>query len=110
MESQEASAKVIEDLQKVLFRVISSNSKGKRKDKASSEVSRKIDVVNSRVAVLDMKMESKPGYLGAFGVGIASGVALRGIDKVLPNVWEGIAQIWSAVGNVTKPPTSSSSS
>ncbi|CAN0840263.1 hypothetical protein LINGRAHAP2_LOCUS2773 [Linum grandiflorum] len=107
MEPQEASAKVIEDLQKVLYRVVSANSKSKKKDKASSEVSRKIDVVNNRVTVLDMKVESKPGYLGAFGVGIASGVALRGIDKVLPNVWEGIGQIWSAVANVTtKPPSS----
>ncbi|CAI0410034.1 unnamed protein product [Linum tenue] len=110
MSSHEASMKVIEDLQNVLFRVVSANSSKAKKDKAAVDASRKIDVVNSRVAVVDMKLDSKPGYLGAFGVGIASGVALRGVEKVLPNVLEGIGQIWSAVGSVTKPPTSSSSS
>ena len=105
LDSQQASIKVIEDLQNVVMRVVSSNSKSK-KDKFLVDTSRKIDSVNSRLAVVDMKLDSKPGYLETFAIGIASGAALNGIGSVLPHVFEGFAQIWSSVRTATKPSSS----
>ncbi|XP_022716389.1 uncharacterized protein LOC111275343 [Durio zibethinus] len=107
VDSQEASIKVIEDLQNVVMRIISSNPKSK-KDKFLLDTSRKIDSVNSRLAVVDMKLDSKPGYMETFAIGIASGAALNGIGSVLPHVFEGFAQIWSAVRTATKRSSSSS--
>ncbi|KAF9675115.1 hypothetical protein SADUNF_Sadunf10G0197800 [Salix dunnii] len=106
LDSQEASIKVIEDLQNVLFRVIASNNRGKR-DKQVGEASRKIDTVNTRLAVVDMKLDSKPGYAETFAIGVASASAFRGVGAVWPHVVGGIAQIWNAVRTVTKPTSSS---
>ncbi|XWS16597.1 hypothetical protein CRYUN_Cryun34aG0102900 [Craigia yunnanensis] len=105
LDSQQASIKVIEDLQNVVMRVVSSNSKSK-KDKFLVDTSRKIDSVNSRLAVVDMKLHSKPGYLESFAIGIASGAALNGIGSVLPHVFEGFVQIWSSVRTATRPSSS----
>ncbi|KAE8699330.1 hypothetical protein F3Y22_tig00110580pilonHSYRG00099 [Hibiscus syriacus] len=106
LDAQEASVKVIEDLQNVVMRVVSSNSKPK-KDKFLIDASRKMDSVNNRLAVVDMKLDSKPGYLETFAIGVASGAAFNGISSVLPHVFEGIAQIWSSVRTATKPSSSS---
>ncbi|KAB1218237.1 hypothetical protein CJ030_MR3G026118 [Morella rubra] len=100
LDSQEASIKVIEDLQNALFRVISSG-RG-RKDKFMAETSRKIDATNSRLAVLDMKMDSKPGYGETLAIGVASGLTLRGIASVMPHVLGALGQIWSSVRSATK--------
>ncbi|XVF23310.1 hypothetical protein REPUB_Repub13aG0026200 [Reevesia pubescens] len=105
LDSQQASIKVIEDLQNVVMRVISSNSKSK-KDKFLIDTSKKIDSLNNRLAVVDMKLDSKPSYLHTFSIGIASGAALNGICSVLPHVFEGFAQIWSSVRTATKPSSS----
>lgn len=100
LDSQEASMKVIEDLQAALFRVISSG-RG-RKDKLLAETSRKIDTTNSRLAILDMKVDSKPGYGQSFALGVASGLTLKGIGSVFPHVLGAISQIWSSARTVTK--------
>lgn len=100
LDSNEASIKVIEDLQNALFRVISSG-RG-RKDKFMAETSRKIDATNSRLAILDMKVDSKPGYGETFAIGIASGVALKGIGSVMPHVLGALGQIWNSVRSATK--------
>ncbi|GLU21871.1 hypothetical protein SLE2022_379830 [Rubroshorea leprosula] len=102
LDSQEASVKVIEDLQNVLLRVISSNNKSK-KDKLILETSRKMDSLNGRLAVVDMKLDSKPGYAETFAIGVASGAAFTGIAAVWPHVLQGVTQIWTAVRNATKP-------
>lgn len=106
LDSQQASIKVIEDLQNVVMRVVSSNSKPKKDNKFLIDTSRKIDSLNTRLAVVDMKLDSKPGYLETFGIGIASGAALNGITSVLPHVFEGLSQIWSSVRTATKPSSS----
>ncbi|XP_050224711.1 uncharacterized protein LOC126674317 [Mercurialis annua] len=109
LDAEEASVKVIEDLQNMLYRVISTANSSKnsnKKDKVSAEMLRKVDVVQNRVGIIDMKVDSKPGYLETFAIGVASGAAFRGIDSVWPHVLGGISQIWSAVTNPTKPPSS----
>ncbi|KAK8551097.1 hypothetical protein V6N13_119586 [Hibiscus sabdariffa] len=105
LDAQEASVKVIEDLQNVVMRVVSSNAKPK-KDKFLIDASRKMDSVSNRLAVVDMKLDSKPGYLETFAIGVASGAAFNGISSVLPHVFEGISQIWSSVRTATKPSSS----
>lgn len=107
LDSEQASIKVIEDLQNVLFRLISANNSKSKKDKLSADAARKIDVLNTRIAVLDVKVDSKPGYVETFAIGVASGTALNGICSVLPSVLEGVGQIWSSVRAVTKPSSSS---
>lgn len=67
-----------------------------------AETSRKIDATNSRLAVLDMKMDSKPGYGETFAIGVASGLTLRGIGSVMPHVLGALGQIWSSVRSATK--------
>ncbi|XWS19560.1 hypothetical protein CRYUN_Cryun31cG0025900 [Craigia yunnanensis] len=84
------------------MRVISSNSKSK-KDKFLIDTSRKVDSVNNRLAVVDMKLDSKLGYLETFAIGIAFGVTLNGIGSVLPHVFKGFTQIWAIVRIATKP-------
>ncbi|CAN4094887.1 unnamed protein product [Withania somnifera] len=100
MDSQEASFKVIEDLQGALFRVISTsrNDKNRNNDRnVSSETSRKLDVINARLLSLDMKIDSKPGYPQMLAIGVASG----GLLQVLPRVAESFVQIWNTVRNAT---------
>lgn len=100
MDTQEASFKVIEDLQKAVFGVISS-SKGK-KDKLLNESSRKMDAVNNRLTILDMKLDSKPGYVETFAIGVASGAALKGIGAIVPHILVPLSQIWNSVTSATK--------
>ncbi|XP_022955496.1 uncharacterized protein LOC111457504 [Cucurbita moschata] len=98
--SHDASIKVIEDLQNALVRIISSG-RGK-KDKLLVDTSRKIDATNTRLAILDLKLDSKPGYAQTFALGLASGSVLNGIGAVMPHVFGAIANIWSSVSKFTK--------
>lgn len=102
MDSQQASIRVIEDLQKVLFRVISSSSSSRKDRLLSQQSSRKIDSVISRLAILEMKLDSKPGYPEAFAIGVASGAALKGIGSMIPHIVRSLGQICSAVGSINK--------
>ncbi|KAG6581756.1 hypothetical protein SDJN03_21758, partial [Cucurbita argyrosperma subsp. sororia] len=97
--SHDASIKVIEDLQNALVRIISSG-RGK-KDKLLVDTSRKIDATNTRLAILDLKLDSKPGYAQTFALGLASGSVLNGIGAVMPHVFGALANIWSS-GKVRK--------
>lgn len=100
MDSHEASLKVIEDLQKALFGVISSG-RGKN-DRVLNESYRMMDFVNNRLAVLDMKLDTKPGYVETFAIGVVSGAALNGFGAILPRIISPIAQIWNSVTTATK--------
>ncbi|XP_062110916.1 uncharacterized protein LOC133822559 [Humulus lupulus] len=100
LDTQEASVKVIEDLQATLFRVITSGRA--KKDKLLAEASRKLDSANSRLSLIDAKLDSKPGYGGTFAIGMASGLALNGLGTVLPHVVGAVSQIWSSVRSVSK--------
>ncbi|KAK4745443.1 hypothetical protein SAY87_011755 [Trapa incisa] len=102
MDPQQASLKVIEDLQKVLFQVVSSRSSSRKDKLLSQQSSRKIDSVISRLAILEMKLDSKPGYPEAFSIGVVSGAALNGIGSVMPHLLRAIGQVWSAVGSINK--------
>ncbi|ESQ35134.1 hypothetical protein EUTSA_v10009015mg [Eutrema salsugineum] len=106
LEPAEASVRVIEDLQNALVRVISSSKNASSKDKLLTDA-RKIDAINGRLAVVDAKLETKPGYAETFVLGLASGAALNGINAVWPHVASGIGQVWSAVKSGTDPSSAS---
>ncbi|KAF5181833.1 Ribosomal protein-like protein [Thalictrum thalictroides] len=100
METNEASMKVIEDLQNVLVRVVSSG-RGK-KDKFMVESSRKLETVHTRLAILELKLDSKPGYGESLALGVAAGTLVKGIGSVVPHVFGAIGQMWNAVKSSTK--------
>ncbi|CAN8293021.1 unnamed protein product [Cochlearia groenlandica] len=106
LEPAEASVKVIEDLQNALVRVVSSSKNASSKDKLLTDA-RKIDAINGRLAVVDAKLETKPGYVETFVLGLASGASLNGINAVWPHVTRGVGQIWSAVKSGTDPSSTS---
>ncbi|KAF8369691.1 hypothetical protein HHK36_021020 [Tetracentron sinense] len=100
LNNKDASMKVIEDLQNVLYRVVSSG-RG-RKDKFMAETSRKLDTANTRLAILELKMDSKPGYPESLAIGVASAAIFKGFGSVFPHVVGAFAQIWDAVRGSTK--------
>ena len=96
MESQEASLKVIDDLQNALFIVVSSGRS--KKDRFMVDASRKLDSVNSRLAILEMKLDSKPGFPQTLTLGVVS----AGIASALPHVFGAFSQIWNSVRSASK--------
>lgn len=90
MATQEASLKVIGDLQGALFRMISANANTKRggeNSKSSPQViSAKLDAVHSRLVQLETKLDSKPSYPQALAVGVASA-----------SLWNGALELWNTV-------------
>ncbi|XP_063948976.1 uncharacterized protein LOC108209246 isoform X1 [Daucus carota subsp. sativus] len=103
--TQQASLRVIEDLQKALFRkLVVENTTRKAVnagDTTAAGVSsgRKLDVINSRLMNLDMKVDTKPGYPQALAIGVASGVMVNGIGAVVPHLASSFANLWNAVRN-----------
>ncbi|KAK9734126.1 hypothetical protein RND81_04G116600 [Saponaria officinalis] len=95
MNSQEASIKVIDDLQNALFRVVSSTNKGK---KNGGDTSRKLDLLNARLAIVEKKLDSKPGFVGSFGIGCATATAFRGVAAV----WPQVVGVWNSVRGLSK--------
>lgn len=93
MKTQDASFKVIEDLQNALFRMMVSSSAGRNSPtgpRPSSENSKKLDVIGARLLQLEMKVDSKPGYPQTLALGVASGALLRAAGE-----------IWTAVRRAT---------
>ncbi|PIN23861.1 hypothetical protein CDL12_03407 [Handroanthus impetiginosus] len=88
METQEASLKVIQDLQGALFRTITANRKSNR---TSPDVtSAKLDAIHSRLLTLEMKVDSKPSYPQALALGVASA-----------GIWNAALQLWNSVRQAT---------
>ncbi|OVA19273.1 hypothetical protein BVC80_521g75 [Macleaya cordata] len=99
LEKNEASMKVIEDLQNVLYRVLS--SRAGKKEKFMAKTSRMLDTANTRLAILELKLDSKPGYGETLAIGVAAGGIVEGAGSVLPHVFGAIGQIWNSVRNST---------
>ncbi|KAI3962945.1 hypothetical protein MKX01_029756 [Papaver californicum] len=96
LEKNEASMEVIEDLQNVIFRILS--LKGGKKAKFMAKSSRMLDTVNTRLNILELKLDSKPNFDQTLGIGVVAG----GIGSVVPHVFGAIGQIWSSVRNPTE--------
>lgn len=100
VDPKEAPLKVIEDLQSVIIRVIGSGRGSK--DKFMANTTRKLDNINTRLAVLDMKLDSKPGYPQALAIGVSAGATVG----LLPHLATALAQMWDAVRSVGRRPSS----
>ncbi|KAJ8634486.1 hypothetical protein MRB53_008753 [Persea americana] len=100
VDPKEAPLKVIEDLQSVIIRVIGSGRGSK--DKFMANTTRKLDNINTRLAVLDMKLDSKPGYPQALAIGVSAGATVG----LLPYLATALAQMWDAVRAVGRRPSS----
>lgn len=88
MESQEASLKVIQDLQGALFRMIT--AKRNRDSKSPDVTSAKLDAIHTRLLHLEMKLDSKPSYPQALALGVASA-----------GIWNASLQLWNTVRRAT---------
>ncbi|KAF5767054.1 hypothetical protein HanXRQr2_Chr15g0722691 [Helianthus annuus] len=84
MQPQEASLKVIDDLQNLLLRVVTTKKTN--------------DINNHHLLRLESKLDSKPGYPQTLAIGVVSGAVVH----ALPH----LASIW----NYVRSSTSSSSS
>ncbi|XP_031500688.1 uncharacterized protein LOC116264538 [Nymphaea colorata] len=100
LDHKEASLKVIRDLQTILYRVTGTGRN--KKDKFMVETARKLDTVNTRLAILEMKVDSKPGFAETLAIGVAAGGLLRGIGNAAPHVMTAFSQMWSSVKNSTR--------
>ncbi|XP_008801412.2 uncharacterized protein LOC103715532 [Phoenix dactylifera] len=96
--SREASLQAIGELQSLLYKSVVSGRGGKK----DTDSVRKLDTLNARLAILEMKLDSKPGFLPSFAIGLASGAAL-------PPILSGLGAMWNAVKIAARssPPSSS---
>ncbi|CAA7408285.1 unnamed protein product [Spirodela intermedia] len=95
MEPREASLRVIKDLQAVLYRTMASG-RGKR-DRFTADTGRKLDNVGARLAIVEMKLDSKPGYPHLLALGVAAGAVLQGVGSAAPHVLGAFGKMWRAV-------------
>ncbi|RWW50507.1 hypothetical protein BHE74_00043224 [Ensete ventricosum] len=89
---REASLRAIRELQAILFRYAT------KKERFAADSPRKLDGVNTRLAVLEMKLDSKPGFPESLAIGVASGA----IVSAIPHVLGGLRGIWDSVWSATK--------
>ncbi|KAK1269587.1 hypothetical protein QJS04_geneDACA013990 [Acorus gramineus] len=99
LDSREASLRVIRDLQSLFYRTVVSDKK--RKERLISDTSRKLDNANTRLAILEMKLDSKPGFFESFAVGVASAASFRGASAAFPHVAGALGNVWEAVKSAT---------
>ncbi|KAG6425726.1 hypothetical protein SASPL_109929 [Salvia splendens] len=88
MATQEASLKVIGDLQGALFRMISANNKRDDSNSSPQVISAKLDAVHARLVQLETKLDSKPSYPQALALGVASA-----------SLWNRALELWNTVGD-----------
>ncbi|KAL0414935.1 UNVERIFIED_CONTAM: hypothetical protein Slati_3325400 [Sesamum latifolium] len=96
METQEASLKVIQDLQGALFRMITANRNRNRNRNSPDVTSAKLDAIHSRLLHLEMKLDSKPSYPQALAIGVTSA-----------GVWNAALHLWNFVRQATSSSQSS---
>ncbi|KAJ8641079.1 hypothetical protein MRB53_017773 [Persea americana] len=93
LDFKEASLKAIQDLQAFLHDLVARRAK---KQIFMASTVRKLDNINTRLAVLDMKLDSKPSYPETISIGVGIGAAVRGVGFVAPHVAGAIGQMWDA--------------
>lgn len=105
LEPREASLRVIRDLQTILYRVVAPG-RGK-KERFVVDAARKLDNVNTRLAIVEMKLDSKPGYPEMFAIGVAAGAALQGFAGAAPHMLGAFGKMWETARSATQGHSSS---
>ncbi|XP_078438432.1 ribosomal protein-like protein [Wolffia australiana] len=100
LEPREASLRVIRELQTVLYRTVASG-RGK-KDRFMADAGRKLDNANARLALVEMKLDSKPGYPEAFAVAVCAGAAVNAVGASAPFLLGGLRKLWETVSGASK--------
>uniref|UniRef100_A0A803N4Q9 Uncharacterized protein n=1 Tax=Chenopodium quinoa TaxID=63459 RepID=A0A803N4Q9_CHEQI len=60
------------------------------------EASRKLDTANTRLAIIEMKLDSKPGYPESVAIGVTSTVAFRDVAAVWPQLVFAASSLWNS--------------
>ncbi|KAJ4770902.1 hypothetical protein LUZ62_055159 [Rhynchospora pubera] len=101
LDTRAASLQAISHLQALLFKTVASNS-------ASSV--KKVDTINTRLAIIEAKLDSKPGFIQSFAIGVVSAAALNGFGSAFPHVLHGLSNAWNsarmAMANSSSNPSS----
>nr|KYP67583.1 hypothetical protein KK1_023927 [Cajanus cajan] len=71
-------------------------------DSEAADIPLKIDAISNRLIVLDMKLDSKPGFVETFAIGLASSAFLKGIGAFVPHVIATLGNIWNCVSSAIK--------
>lgn len=81
LDTREASLKAIKELQLLLYRSVSSSAArpGAKKDDDST---RKLDNVYTRLAILDMKLDSKPNFPQSLAIGVTAQAIFTGLSTI----------------------------
>ncbi|XP_051147530.1 uncharacterized protein LOC127262757 [Andrographis paniculata] len=87
METQEASLKVIKNLQGAVFKLLTDS----RKTDSQNTTSNQLDTLHSRLLHLESKLDSKPGYPQALALGVAS----SGICNAACQIWDSVRRAGS---------------
>uniref|UniRef100_A0A803LM87 Uncharacterized protein n=1 Tax=Chenopodium quinoa TaxID=63459 RepID=A0A803LM87_CHEQI len=61
-----------------------------------AEASRKLDTANTRLAIIEMKLDSKPGYPESVAIGVTSTVAFRDVAAVWPQLVFAASSLWNS--------------
>ncbi|KAG6485259.1 hypothetical protein ZIOFF_053793 [Zingiber officinale] len=95
---REASLRAVGELQELLYKYAA------KKNRFATDYPRKLDSFNTRLAVLEMKLDAKPG----FPESLAIGVAASAFASSVPHVLSGLRSIWDSVRSASggSPPPS----
>jgi hypothetical protein len=95
----EASHQAIHDLQGVISNLLYSRARSSERDRSSQQgFSSKIDYISTRVSLLEMKVDSKPGMAQT----LALGVSASALVQATPHVFRAVCNIWSSFRNSSK--------
>lgn len=83
--NKEASMKVIKELRALLYKTVVAGTK--KKEKFMTDTVRKLDNVCTRLAVVETKLDTKPGFPEAMTIGVAIGTSATAVLGGLGGVW-----------------------
>ncbi|XP_020580567.1 uncharacterized protein LOC110024759 [Phalaenopsis equestris] len=96
LDHRAASLKAIEDLQSALLRGAAASRRNRLAP--SGDLQRKVDNINTSLAILQMKLDSKPGFPESLAIGLASGALIHGLSATV----RALSEAWRSVASVTK--------
>lgn len=92
----EASHQAIHDLQSVISNLL--YSRARSSDRSSQQFSSQLDPISTRLSLLEMKVDTKPGMAQTLALGVSAGA----IVQATPHVFRAVSSIWSNFRNSIK--------
>lgn len=95
----EASHQAINDLQNVISNLLYSRARSSDRDQSSQQgISSKIDYISTRLSLLEMKVDTKPGMAQT----LVLGVSASALVQATPHFFRAACNIWSSFRNSMK--------